>query len=264
MSHMTCQGCIWRRYLSLALSNIGMWCLQSSSTTPIPALRKFPGQAGHGPIAGGPSPPSTPGAPGQGQRLVPTACFGHAGKTISIDPHSPYLPGSFPCPGGQPGTPTGASTPLPWDAMPVPSPGRPCQYAHCCPDSVSLLGCQGWGTSRPDTPAYSFSPRCTGVTRRTWAPSPRTRQRGCGCRRGTRPGPATPPSCWSTPRAAVAPVVVRVTGTRTRVGTAPPRRSLDTAAHPTRQCRVSLAVMGHRRRGQCHLPGGQQGHNGPK
>lgn len=28
--------------------------------------------------------------------------------------------------------------------------------------------------------------------------------------------------------------------------------------------RVSLAVMRHRRRGQCHLPAGQQGHNGPK
>uniref|UniRef100_A0A8C3P089 Chloride voltage-gated channel 2 n=1 Tax=Cyanoderma ruficeps TaxID=181631 RepID=A0A8C3P089_9PASS len=61
-----------------------------------------------------------------------------------IDPHSPYLPGSFPRPGGQPGTPTGASAPLPWDAMPVPTPGRPCQYAHCSPDSVSPLECRGW------------------------------------------------------------------------------------------------------------------------
>nr|XP_026647851.1 chloride channel protein 2 isoform X1 [Zonotrichia albicollis] len=31
---------------------------------------------------------------------VSAACLGHAGKTITIDPHSPYLPGSFPRPGG--------------------------------------------------------------------------------------------------------------------------------------------------------------------
>lgn len=40
---------------------------------------------------------------------------------------------------------------------------------------------------------------------------------------------------------------------------------LGTDAHPaTVAGRVSPAVMGHRRQGQCHLPAGQQGHNGPK
>lgn len=163
--------------------------------------------------------------------------FGHVGKTITIDPHSPYLPGSFPRPGGQPGTPTGTSTPLPWDAMPVPLPGRPCQYGHC---SLFPLGCGSWGTRRPDTPANSFSYRCMDVTLRTWAPLPRMRQPGCGCRRGTRPGPAAPPSCWSTARAAVPPVVVRVSGTRVWVGTALRRDSLDTAAHPATVVRVEF------------------------
>uniref|UniRef100_A0A8C5J2R8 Chloride voltage-gated channel 2 n=1 Tax=Junco hyemalis TaxID=40217 RepID=A0A8C5J2R8_JUNHY len=38
MSRVTCQGCIWRGYPSLALSNVGVWCLQSSSSAPVPAL----------------------------------------------------------------------------------------------------------------------------------------------------------------------------------------------------------------------------------
>uniref|UniRef100_A0A8D2QVR5 Chloride voltage-gated channel 2 n=1 Tax=Zosterops lateralis melanops TaxID=1220523 RepID=A0A8D2QVR5_ZOSLA len=72
---------------------------------------------------------------------ISAACFGHVSKTITIDPHSPYLPGSFPRPGGQPGTPTGASTPLPWDAMPVPSPARPpwlCHFSVPIPGASSL------------------------------------------------------------------------------------------------------------------------------
>uniref|UniRef100_A0A663DWX0 Chloride voltage-gated channel 2 n=1 Tax=Aquila chrysaetos chrysaetos TaxID=223781 RepID=A0A663DWX0_AQUCH len=75
---------------------------------------------------------------------------------------------------------------------------------RCSPASVSPLGRDSWGASPPVTPPRSFSPRCTGATPRTWAPSPRTRRPGCGCSRGTGrgtpPGPAAPPSCWSTPR----------------------------------------------------------------
>lgn len=210
----------------------------------MPALRESPGQAGHAPITGGPSTPSTnqspvPGAPGQGQRLVPTfqlqlwACEqnNHHRSTLTLSAwllptpwraarHShrhlhPFALGCHACS-------------LTWQAMPV------------WPLLPFPLGCGSWGTSRPDTPAYSFSRRCMGVTLRTWAPLPRMRQPGCGCRRGTRPGPAAPPSCWSTARAAVPPVAVRVSGTRVWVSTALRRHSLDTAAHPATVVRVGF------------------------
>lgn len=179
---------------------------------------------------------------------VSAACFGHVGKTIPIDPHSPYLPGSFPRPGGQPAAPAATSAPLPCFARSL------TWHARCSPASVSPLS---WGASRPDTAACSFSPRCTGVTRRIWAPSPRMRRPGCGCRRGTLPGPAAPRSCWSTPRAAVPRVGVRLPGIRAQSGHGCPPR-------PGAAGRVSPAVTGHRRRGQWHLPAGQRGHNGPK
>lgn len=86
----------------------------------------------------------------------------------------------------------------------------------------------------------SFSPRCMGATRRTWAPLPRTRPPGCGCSRdrgrGTLSGPAAHLSCWSTPRAAVPLAVVRATGEGdvggTLVGTAP-RQHVVWAQLPT-------------------------------
>lgn len=188
------------------------------------------------------SPPASPvpGAPGQGQRLVPTFQLLALGMWAKQSPSihtrliclapSHALEGSPALPQEPPPLCLGVPCLFPYLAGHASMPTAPL-YAHCSSDSVSPFGCRGWGTSRPDTPAYSFSPRCMGVTRRTWAPLPRMRQPGCGCRRGTRPGPAAPRSCWNTARAAVPPVVVRITGTRAWVGTALRRHSLDTAAH---------------------------------
>lgn len=71
-------------------------------------------------------------------------CAGCVGETIAIDPH----PGA--------GTVSTASLP---------------QVPHLQPRSL----CQP-----PDSPSHSFSPRCMAATHRTWAPSPRMRQPGCG------------------------------------------------------------------------------------
>lgn len=81
-------------------------------------------------------------------------------------------------------------------------------------------------------------------------------------------GRAAPLSCWSTARDAVPPAVVRVMGAYWG-GHRPPgtvarqlHALLGTTARPAAATagRVSPAVMGHWRRGQCHL----RGHNGPK
>lgn len=79
-------------------------------------------------------------------------------------------------------------------------------------------------------------------------------------------GHAAPLSCWSTARDAVPHAVVRGNGD---TWGGPPgtvagqlHALLGTTARPAAATagRVSPAVMGHWRRGQCHL----RGHNGPK
>lgn len=71
-------------------------------------------------------------------------CAGCVGETIAIDPH----PGA--------GTMSAASLP---------------QFPYLQPRALC---------HPPDSPSHSFSPRCMAATRRTWAPSPRMRQPGCG------------------------------------------------------------------------------------
>lgn len=265
MSHMAYQSCFWGGIPALLLAMLGYGAyrvpaqaLYQPSESLLAKLATLPSlEALLHPSPAHSSAWGTWAGPETGTDIS-AACFGHVSKTITIDPHSPYLPGSFPRPGGQPGTPTGASTPLPWDAMPVPSPARPRWHAHCSPDSVSPPGYRGWGSSRPNTPACSFFPRCMGVTLRTWAPLPRMRQLGCDCRRGTRPGPAAPPSCWSTPRAAVPPAVVRVTGGHSSTMAQPGQ-----AAHPGTVVWVEFLWLswdtGAEDNATCPL-----GHNGPK
>lgn len=122
-----------------------------------------------------------------------------------------------------------------WEDVPACLP-LPCLSFPTCAQGS---GCQ----PPPDAPTCSFSPRCMGATRRTWALLPRTRRPGCGCSRdtgrGAPPGHAAPPSCWSTPRAAVPPAAVRATrdgdtaGGDTGGHSPAAARGLGTAAHPT-------------------------------
>lgn len=260
-----------------------------ASTTPVPALREFPGQAGHVPISGGPSQHST--SPAQWSGHLGRAGTGTGGadclcwvrgrnnrhqsqSTLSAWPLLTPLWVSGDCKGTTTPSLRGAMATCHLAWHPLVLGGHVTVPAASLPQFPHL----GVGARLP-APHYalvpSFSPRCMGATRRTWAPLPRMRPPGCGCsrdrRRGTPSDPAARLSCWSTPRAAVPLAAVRATRDRDMGGDTGGHSpmaacSLGTAAHSVAVTvgRVSPAVTGHRRRGQCHLPAGQQGHNDPK